>query len=88
MVVARAKAKAPPAPAAGAGAGAAGRRGGGVRVGPARLEGLPAAWPAGAATVKARAHAHGRWARGVTVVEPVAGGGTVRWVSSSLKPST
>ena len=79
MVVARAKAKAPPAP---------GRRGGGVRVGPARLEGLPAAWPAGAATVKARAHAHGRWARGVTAVEPVAGGDTVRWVSSSLKPST
>ena len=80
MVVARAKAKARAA------AGAARRAG--VRVGPARLEGLPAAWPAGAATVKARAHAHGRWAHGVTVVEPVAGGGTVRWVSSSLKPST
>ena len=79
MVVARAKAKAPPAP---------GRRGGGVRVGPARLEGLPAAWPAGAAAVKVKwpapggALAHmltGRWARGVTAVEPVAAGGTARW---------
>ena len=88
MVVARAKAKAPPAPAAGAGAGAAGRRGGGVRVGPAWLEGLPAAWPAGAAAVKVKwpapggALAHmltGRWARGVTAVEPVAAGGTARW---------
>ena len=84
MVVARAKAKAPPAAAAAAAAGATPRRGG-VRVGPARLEGLPAAWPAGAAAVKVKwpapggALAHmltGRWARGVTAVEPVAGGGT------------
>ncbi|PUZ58483.1 hypothetical protein GQ55_5G512200 [Panicum hallii var. hallii] len=81
MVVARAKAKAPAA-----GGGAARRRG--VRVGPARLEGLPAAWPAGAAAVKVKWPAPGgalaqmltgRWARGVTAVEPVAAGGTVRW---------
>ena len=87
MVVARAKAKAPPTAAAAAAAGATPRRGG-VRVGPARLEGLPAAWPAGAAAVKVKwpapggALAHmltGRWARGVTAVEPVAAGGTVRW---------
>jgi len=92
MVVARAKAKAPPAAAAAAAAGATPRRGG-VRVGPARLEGLPAAWPAGAAAVKVKwpalggALAHmltGRWARVVTTVEPVAAGGTVRWVFSSL----
>ncbi|KAF8663241.1 hypothetical protein HU200_055848 [Digitaria exilis] len=76
MVVAGAK---PPAGA---------RRGGGVRVGPARLEGLPAAWSPGAAAVKVKwpapggALAHmltGRWARGVTAVEPVAAAGTVRW---------
>ena len=87
MVVARAKAKAPSAAAAGA------VRRGGVRVGPARLEGLPAAWPAGAAAVKVKwpapggALAHmltGRWARVVTTVEPVAAAGTVRWVFSSL----
>jgi len=87
MVVARAKAKAPPAAAAAAAAGATPRRGG-VRVGPARLEGLPAAWPAGAAAVKVKwpapggALAHmltGRWARGVTAVEPVVAGGTARW---------
>ncbi|RCV25070.1 hypothetical protein SETIT_5G137000v2 [Setaria italica] len=84
MVVARAK-KAAPAGAGGAGAGA---RRSGVRVGPARLEGLPAAWPAGAAAVKVKWPAPGgalsqmltgRWARGVTAVEPVAAGGTVRW---------
>ena len=69
--------------------GVAGRRQGG----PARLEGLPVAWPAGAAAVKVKwpalggALAHmlmGRWARVVTTVEPVAGGGTVHWVFSSL----
>lgn len=59
----------------------------GVRVGPARLEGLPAACP-GAAAVKVKWPAPGgalaqmltgRWARGVTAVEPVGAGGTVRW---------
>ncbi|KAJ1282179.1 hypothetical protein BS78_03G031200 [Paspalum vaginatum] len=59
----------------------------GVRLGPARLEGLPAAWP-GAAAVKVKWPAPGgalaqmltgRWARGVTAVEPVGAAGTVRW---------
>ncbi|WVZ72662.1 hypothetical protein U9M48_021084 [Paspalum notatum var. saurae] len=81
MVVAARKG---PAPSAGAGGA---RRSAGVRLGPARLEGLPAAWP-GAAAVKVKwpapggALAHmltGRWARGVTAVEPVGAGGTVRW---------
>lgn len=62
--------------------------GGGVRVGPARLEGLPAAWPGAAAAVKVKWPAPGgalsqmltgRWARGVTAVEAVGAGGTVRW---------
>ncbi|OEL36714.1 hypothetical protein BAE44_0002267, partial [Dichanthelium oligosanthes] len=83
MVVARAKAS----PASG-GAGAGGARRSGVRVGPARLEGLPAAWWPGAAAVKVKWPAPGgalsqmltgRWARGVTAVEPVGAGGTVRW---------
>jgi hypothetical protein len=70
-------------------AGVARRRGGGVRVGPARLEGLPAAWAgAAAAAVKVKWPAPGgalsqmltgRWARGVTAVEAVGAGGTVRW---------
>jgi hypothetical protein len=90
MVVARGAKKAAPAAGSGptaTGAGAGARRSG-VRVGPARLEGLPAAWPAGAAAVKVKWPAPGgalsqmltgRWARGVTAVEPVAAGGTVRW---------
>ncbi|KAL6627272.1 hypothetical protein ACP70R_030998 [Stipagrostis hirtigluma subsp. patula] len=65
----------------------AGARRCGVRVGPARLEGLPAAWP-GAAAVKVKWPAPGgalsqmltgRWARGVTAVETVGGDGAVRW---------
>lgn len=82
MVVARKQP--PPPPQAG---GARRRGGGGVRVGPARLEGLPVAWP-GAAAVKVKWPAPGgalsqmltgRWARGVTAVEAVGAGGTVRW---------
>jgi hypothetical protein len=70
-------------------AGGGRRRGGGVRVGPARLEGLPAAWAgAAAAAVQVQWPAPGgalsqmltgRWARGVTAVEAVGAGGTVRW---------
>ncbi|XP_062211257.1 uncharacterized protein LOC133912478 [Phragmites australis] len=65
----------------------AGARRCGVRVGPARLEGLPAAWP-GAAAVKVKWPAAGgalsqmltgRWARGVTAVEAVGADGAVRW---------
>ncbi|CAO2205285.1 unnamed protein product [Urochloa humidicola] len=86
MVVARAKKAA--AAVGGGGGGGAGARRSGVRVGPARLEGLPAAWSPGAAAVKVKWPAPGgalaqmltgRWARGVTAVEPVAAGGTVRW---------
>jgi hypothetical protein len=75
MVVTRVK-KAAPAPA----------RRSGVRVGPARLEGLPDAWPAGTAAVKVKWPAPcgalsqmltGQWARGVTAVEPITEGGTV-----------
>ena len=60
----------------------------GVRVGPARLEGLPAAWPAVAA-VKVKwpgaggalsQMLRGRWGgRGVTAVEAVGRDGAVRW---------
>lgn len=84
MVVARKQQQHPPP----LHAGGARRRGGcGVRVGPARLEGLPAAWP-GAAAVKVKWPAPGgalsqmltgKWARGVTAVEAVGAGGTVRW---------
>ncbi|XP_062195253.1 uncharacterized protein LOC133898557 [Phragmites australis] len=65
----------------------AGARRSGVRVGPARLEGLPAAW-LGAAAVKVKWPAAGgalsqmitgRWARGVTAVEAVGADGAVRW---------
>uniref|UniRef100_A0A0E0JF46 C2 NT-type domain-containing protein n=1 Tax=Oryza punctata TaxID=4537 RepID=A0A0E0JF46_ORYPU len=72
-------------------AAAGGRRRCGVRVGPTRLEGMPAAWPAVAA-VKAKwpvsggALSHmilGRcWGRGVTAVEAVGGDGVVRWDSA------
>ncbi|KAK3164131.1 hypothetical protein QOZ80_1AG0013090 [Eleusine coracana subsp. coracana] len=67
----------------------AGARRCGVRVGPARLEGLPVGWP-GAAAVKVKWPAPGgalsqmltgKWARGVTAVEHVAGDGTVRWAA-------
>ncbi|CAL4965803.1 unnamed protein product [Urochloa decumbens] len=87
MVVAKTK-KVPAAAGSGGGGVAGARRSGGVRVGPARLEGLPAAWSPGAAAVKVKWPAPGgalaqmltgRWARGVTAVEPVAAGGTVRW---------
>ncbi|KAG8045970.1 hypothetical protein GUJ93_ZPchr0008g13837 [Zizania palustris] len=58
-----------------------------VRVGPTKLEGLPAAWP-GVAAVKAKWPGAGgalsqmilgRWCRGVTSVQSVGGDGAVRW---------
>ncbi|KAL5228103.1 hypothetical protein ABZP36_016368 [Zizania latifolia] len=65
----------------------AGARRCGVRVGPTKLEGLPAAWP-GVAAVKAKWPGAGgalsqmilgRWGRGVTSVQAVGGDGAVRW---------
>uniref|UniRef100_A0A0D9UXV3 C2 NT-type domain-containing protein n=1 Tax=Leersia perrieri TaxID=77586 RepID=A0A0D9UXV3_9ORYZ len=64
------------------------RRRCGVRVGPTRLEGLPAAWAGAVAAVKAKWPVAGggisqmilgRWGRGVTSVEPVAADGAVTW---------
>ncbi|KAF0915989.1 hypothetical protein E2562_000622 [Oryza meyeriana var. granulata] len=63
------------------------RRRCGVWVGPTRLEGLPAAWPAVAAVklkwpVAGGALSQmilGRWGRGVTAVEAVGGDGAIRW---------
>ncbi|CAN6349016.1 unnamed protein product [Urochloa humidicola] len=64
----------------GGGGAAGGARWGGSSVGPARLEGLPAAWSPGAATIKVKWPATGgalaqmltgRWPREVTTVELV-----------------
>ncbi|CAO2199372.1 unnamed protein product [Urochloa humidicola] len=88
MVVAKTKKVPTAAVGCGGGGSGGGARRGGVRVGPARLEGLPAAWSPGAAAVKVKWPAPGgalaqmltgRWARGVTAVEPVSTAGTVRW---------
>ncbi|KAL6838712.1 hypothetical protein ACP4OV_031426 [Aristida adscensionis] len=86
MVVVSARKSSSAASGVGGGGGGGARRCG-VRVGPARLEGLPAGW-AGAAAVKVKWPAAGgalaqmltgRWARGVTAVEAVGADGAVRW---------